>query len=139
MMVSRKKRKDDELRDGFLLMELMVALVAMGIAIGVTLHLVNNIACLYTQGALATSLTCGVQISGEEAPDQRDRGEQCEIVACPLTYAEHNVAGNTIFSWIMQHVTAHKVNVRQRHDTRHTSLEMVIVEHDQKTSGFYAS
>lgn len=116
-----------ELRKGFLLLELALALVIMSIAMVATLHLVNGITRIYAQATTTTMFVRAAQWVGEDDTGRCDeRNDVCEIAVCPVPQ-EMLPADNDPFSWIMRHVAVHKVAVRNRHDTQYPPFEMMVV------------
>jgi hypothetical protein len=127
---------------GFLLLELAVALVFMSIVVVVTLHLVNDIATLYREVVVSTSLLRVTQVVCEGGSEQRDAdvAESYDIAVHPLATSSAGAQVQDVFSWIVQHVVAHKIVVRPHNDVRHTLFDVTVVDDNDKTGvSIYAS
>ena len=128
--------------DGFLLLELAVALVLMSSVVVVTLHLVNDIAILYREVIVSTSLLRVTQAVYEGGNEQRDAdvAESFDVAVHPLTTSNAVAPAQDVFSWIAQHVMAHRIVVHPHNDVRHTSFDVTVVDDDDKAGvSIYAS
>jgi hypothetical protein len=127
---------------GFLLLELAIALVFMGVIVVATLHLVNDIATLYQEVMVSTSLLRVTQVVYEGGSEQRDADDvgRYDIAVHSLAASNAVAPAHDVFSWIVQHVMAHKIVVHPHNDVRHTSFDVTVVDDDDKAGvSIYAS
>jgi hypothetical protein len=136
MIFKASKGMNMKLGRGFLLLEFALALTLLSIAVVVTLHLVNDMAVLYREVTVSTSLLRAVQTVGEGGGhDQRSEVQGSEVTVYPWPHTGDLVPGHDIFSWIMHQVSAYKI-VAHEHGRPSKNLEITVID-ENPVSGVY--